>query len=211
MTAGHVTVVDHPVVQDRLTLLRRADTPPAHFRQGLRELGQLLAYEALRDLPTRPIRIRTPLQEMDAPHISGDSVCIVSILRAGNGLADGASDLMPAAPVGHIGLKRNEATLKPDRYYLSLPRGIERMRVLLVDPMLATGGSASDAVDQLKDAGVGEIRFLCVLAAPEGVSHFTERHPDVPLLTAAIDRRLNGDGYIEPGLGDAGDRLYGTL
>lgn len=210
MAAG-VTIVEHPVVQHKLTLLRRADTPPPHFRQILRELGQLLTFEALRDLPLKSMRIETPLEVMDAPHIGADAVSIVSVLRAGNGLADGASDLLPAASVGHIGLRRNERTLSPERYYLSLPKGIGRGLALLVDPMLATGGSASDAIAQLKDAGARNIRFVCVLAAPEGIERLTQSHPDVPVFTAAIDRRLNENGYIEPGLGDAGDRLYGTV
>ncbi|ANK82265.1 MAG: uracil phosphoribosyltransferase [Rhizobiales bacterium NRL2] len=211
MTAAGVTVVEHPVAQHKLTLLRRAATPPSQFRRTLRELGALLAYEALRDLPVAAVRIETPVAEMDASEIAQGTLAVVSILRAGNGLADGVSDLLPDVPVGHIGLRRNETTLKPERYYLNLPRGIGRARVLLVDPMLATGGSAADAIDQLRAAGVRELRFVCVLAAPEGLAHMAERHPDVPVVTAAIDNRLNEVGYIVPGLGDAGDRLYGTV
>jgi len=208
--SDHLTIVTHPLVQHKLTLMRKADTPTAQFRQLLREISQLLAYEVTRDLSMTSERIETPLVEMDAPVLAGPKLALVSILRAGNGLLDGMLDLIPSARVGFIGLYRDEATLKPVEYYAKLPAGLERRRTIVVDPMLATGNSSAAAVSMLKSKGARDIRFLCLLAAPEGVARMAEAHPDVPVTTAALDERLNDKGYILPGLGDAGDRMFGT-
>jgi len=205
-----VTLVDHPLVQHKLSLMRRKETSTGAFRQLLREISLLLAYEVTRDLPMTRRRIETPMAEMDAPAIEGKKLALVSILRAGNGLLDGILELIPSARVGFIGLYRDHATLQPVQYYLKVPAQLEDRIVIVVDPMLATGNSASAAVDLLKKAGAANIRFLCLLAAPEGLRHLREAHPDVPIVTAAIDSHLNEQGYIVPGLGDAGDRMYGT-
>jgi uracil phosphoribosyltransferase len=206
----HVTVVTHPLVQHKLTLMREKDTSTASFRQLLREISLLLAYEVTRDLPMTTKRIETPLCEMDAPMIEGKKLALVSILRAGNGLLDGILELIPAARVGFIGLYRDHATLQPVQYYFKVPTQLEDRIVIVVDPMLATGNSSVAAVDLLKKAGATNIRFLCLLAAPEGVARMKEAHPDVPIVTAAVDSHLNEHGYIVPGLGDAGDRMFGT-
>jgi len=205
-----VTVVSHPLVQHKLTLMRRKETPSSEFRQLLREIALLLAYEVTRDLPLIMRPIETPLAEMDAPTIAGKKICIVSILRAGNGILDGILDLIPSARVGHIGLYRDPETLQAVEYYFKVPHDIADRPVVVVDPMLATGHSATAAVSRLKDRGAQNLRFVCLLAAPEGVEALSEAHPDVPIFTAAIDSHLNDHGYIVPGLGDAGDRIYGT-
>lgn len=205
-----LTVVDHPLVQHKLTLLREKNTPPAMFRLLLRELSHLLAYELLRDLPLTTTTIETPITTMEAPVIKGKKLCFVSILRAGNGLLDGMLDLVPLARVGHIGLYRDPETLTAVEYYLKLPDDIGERLVVAVDPMLATANSAVAAVGQLKAAGATQTRLACVLAAPEGIERFHQAHPDVHLFTGAVDERLNEHGYIVPGLGDAGDRMYGT-
>lgn len=207
---GNVTVVDHPLVQHKLTLMRERGTPSAVFRQLLREISLLLAYEVLRDLKTNLITIETPLAEMEAPVLKGKKLCIVSILRAGTGLLDGMLDLVPSARVGHIGLYRDPETLQPVEYYLKLPEAMEDRAVIVVDPMLATGNSAVAAVQRLKEHGARTIKFACLLAAPEGIKALHEAHPDVSIFTAAIDSHLNDHGYIVPGLGDAGDRMFGT-
>ncbi len=206
----HLTVVRHPLVQHKLTLMRDKDTPTAVFRQLLREISQLLAFEITRELPMTTRRIETPLCEMEAPVLKGPKLALVSILRAGNGLLDGVLELIPSARVGFVGLYRDEATLKPVQYYCKLPKELENRLVIAVDPMLATGNSSAAAVDLIKAAGATDIRFLCLLAAPEGVARMKEAHPDVPIVTAALDERLNEKGYIVPGLGDAGDRMFGT-
>ena len=206
----HLTVVDHPLVQHKLTIMRDKDTPTAVFRQLLREIGQLLAYEVTRDLPMTIKTIETPMQRMEAPTLAGKKLALVSILRAGNGLLDGVLELIPSARVGFIGLYRDEKTLQPVQYYFKVPEALEDRLVITVDPMLATGNSSVAAVDLLKQARATNIRFLCLLAAPEGLARMKEAHPDVPILTAAVDERLNDVGYIVPGLGDAGDRMYGT-
>ncbi len=206
----NVTVPDHPLLRHKLTLLRDRTTPTSLFRQLVREISLLLAYEVTRDLALEPIDIETPLETMRAEHLSGKKLCIVSILRAGNGILEGMLDLVPSARVGHIGLYRDPATLRPVQYYLKLPSDIGERLVILVDPMLATGHSAVAAVSRLKQAGVTAMKFVCLLAAPEGIATFTQAHPDVPMFAAAIDRELDEHGYIRPGLGDAGDRLYGT-
>lgn len=205
-----LTVVDHPLVQHKLSLLRDKETSSAVFRQLLRELSHLLAYEVLRDLPLTTKPIETPVAPMDAPVIKGKKLCFVSILRAGNGLLDGMLELVPLARVGHIGLYRDPETLTAVEYYLKLPEKIDERLVIAVDPMLATANSAIAAISQLKAAGATNIKFVCVLAAPEGVERFSMAHPDVPIFTAAVDEKLNDHSYIVPGLGDAGDRMYGT-
>ncbi len=206
----HLTHVDHPLVQHKLTLMRQTDTSTAVFRQLLREISQLLAYEVTRGLPMTTKRIDTPLEPMDAPVIDGKKLALVSILRAGNGLLDGVLELIPSARVGFVGLYRDEETLKPVQYYFKVPPELEDRLVIAVDPMLATGNSSVAAIDLLKEAGAKNIRFLCLLAAPEGIARMQEAHPDVPIVTAAIDSHLNENGFIVPGLGDAGDRMFGT-
>jgi uracil phosphoribosyltransferase len=205
-----IVLVDHPLVQHKLTLMRDQTTSTALFRQLAREVSLLLGYEVLRDLMLETRRIETPLEPMDAPIISGKKLCFVSILRAGNGILNGLLDLVPSARVGHIGLYRDPATLQPVEYYLKLPEDVQERLAIVVDPMLATGHSAAAAVSRLKHSGVTRIKFVCLLAAPEGIQAFATAHPDVPIFTAAIDRELDSHGYIRPGLGDAGDRLYGT-
>lgn len=206
----HLTVVTHPLVQHKLSLMREKDTSTASFRKLLREISLLLAYEVTRELPMTTRRIETPLEEMDAPAIEGKKLALVSILRAGNGLLDGILELIPAARVGFVGLYRNPETLQPVQYYCKLPDHMEDRISIVVDPMLATGNSSAAAVDLLKKAGAKQIRFLCLLAAPEGIARMKEAHPDVPIVTAAVDSHLNDHGYIVPGLGDAGDRMFGT-
>ena len=207
---GSVTVVDHPLIQHKLTLMRERDTPSAVFRQLLREISTLLAYEVLRDLETIAVTIETPMAEMEAPMLKGKKLCFVSILRAGNGLLDGMLDLVPSARVGHVGLYRDPETLAAIEYYLKLPDGIGDRKVIAVDPMVATGNSAVAAVRRLKENGARTIKLVCLLAVPEGIATFQAAHPDVPIFTAAVDSHLNDHGYIVPGLGDAGDRMYGT-
>ncbi|MTJ05799.1 MAG: uracil phosphoribosyltransferase [Sediminimonas qiaohouensis] len=206
----HLTVVTHPLIQHKLSHMRDKSTPSGQFRQLLREISQLLAYEITRELPMTTKKIDTPMETMDAPVLEGRKLALVSILRAGNGLLDGMLELMPGARVGFVGLYRDEETLKPVQYYCKLPDQLGERLVIAVDPMLATGNSSAAAIDLLKQAGATNIRFLCLLAAPEGVARMKEAHPDVPIVTAALDRQLNEKGYIMPGLGDAGDRMFGT-
>ncbi len=207
---GDVTVVDHPLVQHKLTELRRKETESPVFRRTLREISFLLAYEATRDLGLTTTAIETPLAALDAPTLAEEWPVLVSILRAGNALLDGMMELMPEAPVGHIGLYREPETLVAVEYYCKLPEPLAGRRVVVVDPMLATGNSAVAAVDRIKDNGGSDIRFVSVLAAPEGVDHLSASHPDIDIYTAAVDARLDEHGYIVPGLGDAGDRIFGT-
>lgn len=209
-TNATIEVVNHPLVQHKLTLIRDIKTDYALFRSGLREISQLLAYEVCRDLEPEKVEINTPLESMSGTRVDGGKLCLVSILRAGNGLLDGMLDLMPTAGVGHIGLYRDSNTHVPVEYYIKLPEQLEERLCIVVDPMLATGGSATAAVQRLKQAGAKRIKFVCVVAAPEGVEVFTKAHPDVPIITASIDRELDDQAYIRPGLGDAGDRMYGT-
>lgn len=203
-------VVDHPLVQHKLTLMRMRETPVAEFRRLVREVALLIGYEITRDLPLTTTDIDTPLMPMRAPLLAGKKICLVSILRAGNGLLDGMLDLMPSARVGHIGLYRDPATLQPVEYYYKVPQDIAERPVIIVDPMLATANSAVAAVSRVKADGVADIKLACLLAAPEGVRRMQDAHPDVTVFTAAIDQGLNDHGYILPGLGDAGDRIYGT-
>jgi uracil phosphoribosyltransferase len=209
MTAP-VHVITHPLIQHKLTLMRRKETPTAEFRRLLREISLLLAYEVTRDLPLTTERIETPVAPMEAPVLSGKKICVVSILRAGNGILDGILDLIPSARVGHIGLYRDPTTLEPIEYYLKVPHDIAARPTIVVDPMLATGHSAVAACQRLKDVGCRQVRMVCLLSAPEGIATFQAAHDDVPIFTAAIDERLNDHAYIVPGLGDAGDRLFGT-
>jgi uracil phosphoribosyltransferase len=205
-----VTVVDHPLVQHKLTIMRNKETSTASFRRLLREISLLLCYEVTRDLELTTTQIETPLQPMEAPTLEGKKLVFASVLRAGNGLLEGMLDLVPAARVAHIGLYRDHDTLEAVEYYFKAPQDLANRLVIVVDPMLATANSAIAAVDRLKRRGATNLRFLCLLAAPEGVKRFTSAHPDVPVVTAAIDSHLNEKGYIVPGLGDAGDRMYGT-
>lgn len=206
----HLTIIDHPLVQHKLSLMRRKETPSATFRQLLWETSMLLAYEVTRDLPLTTISLDTPLCRMQAPVIDGKKLALVSILRAGNGLLDGLLEVIPAARVGFVGLYRDEETLEPVEYYLKVPPQLDQRLVIAVDPMLATGNSSVAAIERLKREGANDLRMLCLLAAPEGVERMKEAHPDVPIFTAALDEKLNECGYIVPGLGDAGDRMFGT-
>ena len=209
--ASSVTVIGHPLIQHKLTLMRRAETSTAKFRSLMTEISMLLAYEVTRDLPLRYEAIKTPLCAMNAPVLASDKkLVIVSIMRAGQGILDGMLELMPSARVGHIGLYREPTTLEPVEYYFKVPHDIEERDMLVVDPMVATGNSAAAAVQRLKETNPRSLKLVCLLAAPEGISNFHEQHPDVPIFTAAIDERLDEQGYIVPGLGDAGDRLFGT-
>ena len=206
----NVTVVDHPLVQHKLSLMRRKETPTALFRQLIREVTLLLGYEVTRDLPLANERIETPLTEMDAPMLTGKKLVFISVLRAGNGLLEGMLDLVPSARVGHVGLYRDPETLVAVEYYFKVPEELDERKVIVVDPMLATANSSIAAVQRIKEAGAIDIKFVCLLAAPEGIEAFQEAHPDVPIITASIDDGLNDHAYIMPGLGDAGDRIYGT-
>jgi len=206
----HLTVVDHPLVQHKLSIMRDKNTSTASFRRLLHEISQLLAYEITREMDMTTRTIETPMETMDAPVLAGKKMALISILRAGNGLLDGVLELIPAARVGFVGLYRDEETLEPVQYYFKVPENLEDRIVIAVDPMLATGNSSAAAIDLLKQAGATNIRFMCLLAAPEGVARMKEAHPDVPIVTAALDRCLNEKGYIMPGLGDAGDRMFGT-
>ena len=205
-----VTVIDHPLVQHKLTIMRKKETSTAGFRRLLREISTLLCYEVTRDLELTYEDIETPLQPMKAPILEGKKLVFASILRAGNGLLEGMLDLVPSARVSHIGVYRDHETLKPVEYFFKAPDDIDERLVIVVDPMLATGNSAIAAIDKLKERNARNIRFLCLLAAPEGIENFHSVHPDVPVYTASIDSHLNDKGYIVPGLGDAGDRMYGT-
>ncbi len=205
-----VTVVDHPLVQHKLTIMRNKETSTAGFRRLLREISLLLCYEVTRNLELTTMKIETPMEEMDAPILEGKKLVFASVLRAGNGLLEGLLDLVPAARVAHIGLYRDHDTLEAVEYFFKAPSDLADRLVIVVDPMLATANSAIAAIDKIKSRGATNIRFLCLLAAPEGIERFTKAHPDVPIFTASIDRELNEKGYIVPGLGDAGDRMYGT-
>ena len=210
MDQPHLTIVDHPLVQHKLTLMRDKTTSTNSFRRLLREISHLLAYEATRNMAMTTSRIETPICEMDAPVIDGKKLALISILRAGNGLLDGVLELIPAARVGFVGLFRDHDTLQPVQYYYKVPAELDQRLVIALDPMLATGNSSAKAIDLLKASGAKEIRFMCLLAAPEGIARMKEAHPDVPIITAAVDEKLNELGYIVPGLGDAGDRMFGT-
>ncbi len=205
-----VTLIEHPLIQHKLTLMRQKETSTAKFRKLLEEVSMLLAYEVTRDLPLEKVSIETPFATMDAPMLSGKKVVLISIMRAGQGILDGMLKLMPSARIGHIGLYRDPRTLSPVEYYFKVPNDVNQREMLVVDPMLATGNSAIAAVYRLKETQPQSIKFVCLLAAPEGIANFHEEHPDVPIFTAAIDDKLDEHGYILPGLGDAGDRMFGT-
>ena len=205
-----LTVVDHPLVQHKLTIMRNRETSTASFRRLLREISLLLAYEVTRELDLADVEIETPVARMKAPMLEGKKLALISILRAGNGLLDGILELIPAARVGFVGLYRDPETLQPVQYYCKVPAQLDMRMTIVVDPMLATGNSSVAALDLLKEKGARNLRFLCLLAAPEGIARMQEAHPEVPIYTAAVDQRLNEHGYIVPGLGDAGDRMFGT-
>jgi uracil phosphoribosyltransferase len=208
---NQVTLIEHPLIQHKLTLMRKAETSTTKFRSLLKEVSLLLAYEVTRDLPLKYEPIKTPLAPMNAPMLAPDKkLVLVSVMRAGQGILDGMLELIPSARVGHIGLYRDPKTLIAVEYYFKVPHDVDKRDMLVVDPMLATGNSAVAAVERLKSTNPLSIKFVCLLAAPEGIEHFCEAHPDVPLYTAAIDDHLDEHGYIIPGLGDAGDRLFGT-
>ncbi len=206
----NVTVVEHPLIMHKLSLMRQNNTHSSLFRQLTKEIAMLLGYEVTRDLPTEEQTIETPLEPMKASFLSGRKLCVVSILRAGNGLLDGMLSLMPAVRVGHIGLYRDPQTLVAIEYYCKVPSDLDQRSTIVVDPMLATANTAVAAIDRLKQRGSKQIVFVCLLAAPEGVKALNDAHPDVKIYTGAVDRQLNSHGYILPGLGDAGDRIYGT-
>jgi uracil phosphoribosyltransferase len=210
MPDNQVIVIDHPLVQHKLTMMRSKETNTNDFRNLIREISTLMGYEILRDLPMEEVEIETPLEKMKSKVLAGKKLCIVPILRAGTGFLDGLLQLTPLARVGHIGLYRDPETLVPVEYYLKLPDDMPSRRVIVVDPMLATGNSAVAAVERVKDSEATDVKFMCLIAAPEGIKTFHEAHPDVPIYTAAIDRQLNDHGYILPGIGDAGDRIFGT-
>ena len=203
-------LIDHPMIQHKLTIMRKKETGSKDFRELLNEISLLMGYEITRDLPLDEIQIETPIQEMVAHKVAGRKLAIVPILRAGLGMVDGLLTLVPVAKVGHIGLYRNEETHEPVVYYCKLPFDIQDRMVIVTDPMLATGGSASDAITMLKEKGCTNIRLMCLVSAPEGIKRVQTEHPDVDIYTAAIDDHLNSDAYIVPGLGDAGDRIFGT-
>ena len=205
-----VTIVDHPLVQHKLTLMRKKDTSTKSFRELLTEIGGLLCYEVTRDLPLKMVEIETPLTAMSSPELAGKKLVFAPILRSGMGMLEGMLHLAPAARIAHVGLYRDPATLECVEYYFKAPTDLADRLVVVVDPMLATGNTAIAAVDRLKEAGAQQIRMACLLAAPEGISKFHGHHPEVKIWTAAVDERLNDHGYILPGLGDAGDRMYGT-
>lgn len=206
----NLTVLDHPLIQHKLAILRDRATATKNFRQLVGEIAMLMTYEVTRNLPTEPVDVETPLERMTARRVGGKKLALVPILRAGLGMVDGILQLIPSARVGHIGLYRDHTTLKPVSYYFKVPAAEADRDFLILDPMLATGGSAVAAVSTLKATGASRIRFLCLVAAPEGVRTMGDAHPDVPVYAAALDRQLNDVGYILPGLGDAGDRLFGT-
>ena len=207
---SNVHLIEHPLVQHKLTLMRRKDASTNTFRTLLNELSSLLAYEVTRDMPLQDVEVQTPLETMTGKVIDGKKLVFVSILRAGNGILEGMLNVVPGARVGHVGLYRDPDTLAPVEYYFKMPQEMEERDIVIVDPMLATGNSAIAAVSRLKQLKPKSIKFVCLLTCPEGVAALQKAHPDVPIYTAAIDRQLNADGYILPGLGDAGDRIFGT-
>ena len=207
---GQVHVIGHPLVQHKLTIMRMVETSTSKFRALLREISMLLAYEVCRDMPLGTIEIQTPIAKTTGPVLDGKKIVLISIMRAGSGILDGMLEILPSARVGHIGLYRDPKTLMAVEYYFRVPEAMADRECIVVDPMLATGNSAVAAVDRIKETGPRSIKFVCLLTCPEGIEAFHAHHPDVPIFTASIDERLNEKGYIVPGLGDAGDRLYGT-
>ncbi|HAT53663.1 MAG TPA: uracil phosphoribosyltransferase [Lactobacillus sp.] len=207
---GKFEVLDHPLIQHKLTIIRNRDTGTKVFREVVNEISTLMAYEVSRDMPLEDVEVTTPIEKTVKKQLTGKKVAIVPIIRAGLGMVDGFLNLIPAAKVGHIGMYRDEKTLKPVEYFVKMPADIDQRQIFVVDPMLATGGSAIMAIDALKHRGAHNFKFMCLVAAPEGVKALQKAHPDVDIYTAALDEKLNKDGYIMPGLGDAGDRLFGT-
>ncbi len=207
----NVILLDHPLLKHKISILRKKETPVSQFRQLVKEIAVMEGYEALKDVKTSLVEIETPIEKTKQPMVEGDNLCFVPILRAGLGMVDGFTELVPTARVGHIGLYRDEVTHEPHEYYCKLPENLESKQVYLIDPMLATGGSGIDAVKLLKQHGAKNLHFVCIIAAPEGVKAFCEANPDIPLYVGALDRQLNENAYICPGLGDAGDRIFGTL
>ena len=205
-----VMIMDHPLIQHKIGIIRRQETGSKDFRQLISEIAMLMCYEATRDLKLTDVEIETPISKMTAKELAGKKLAVVPILRAGLGMVDGMLAMIPAAKVGHIGLYRNEETLEPVEYYCKLPKDCAEREVFVVDPMLATGGSATAAITMLKNKGVKKIRFMCIVAAPQGIERMQKEHPDVDLYVGALDDHLNENGYIVPGLGDAGDRIFGT-
>lgn len=206
----NVTLLNHPLLKHKISILRDEKTPTSEFRQVVKEIAMMEGYEALKDVETKEVLIKTPIEETKQPVVEGKKLCFVPILRAGMGMVDGFTALVPTARVGHIGLYRDEVTHEPHEYYCKLPNNLEEKQIYVLDPMLATGGSAIDAVKLLKHHGAKHLHFVCIIAAPEGVKAFCEAYPDIPLTVGALDRQLNENAYICPGLGDAGDRIFGT-
>jgi uracil phosphoribosyltransferase len=207
----NVTVLNHPLLKHKISILRNKETPTSEFRQVVKEIAVMEGYEALRDIKTIQVEMETPIEKTSQPMVEGSKLCFVPILRAGMGMVDGMTELIPTAHVGHIGLYRDEVTHEPHEYYCKLPHDMEDMNVYILDPMLATGGSGIDAVKLLRKHGAKNLHFICIIAAPEGIKAFCEANPDIPLYIGAVDRELNKDAYICPGLGDAGDRIFGTV
>ena len=207
----NVKVLDHPLLRHKIAILRDKDTPTSAFRQVVKEIAVMEGYEALRNVQTKDVEIQTPIEKTVQPMVEGSKLCFVPILRAGMGMVDGLTELVPTARVGHIGLYRDEVTHEPHEYYCKLPNGLEDLEIYVIDPMLATGGSANDAIKLLKQHGAKNLHFICIIAAPEGIEAFCEANPDIPLVVGALDRQLNENAYICPGLGDAGDRIFGTV
>ena len=206
----NVTLLNHPLLKHKISILRDEKTPTSEFRQVVKEIAMMEGYEALKDVETKEVLIKTPIEETKQPVVEGKKLCFVPILRAGMGMVDGFTALVPTARVGHIGLYRDEVTHEPHEYYCKLPNNLEEKQIYVLDPMLATGGSAIDAIKLLKQHGAKHLHFVCIIAAPEGVKAFCEAYPDIPLTVGALDRQLNENAYICPGLGDAGDRIFGT-
>lgn len=207
----NVTLLDHPLLRHKISILRDKNTPTSQFRQIVKEVAVMEGYEALKDVKTHLVEIETPIEKTKQPMVEGSHLCFVPILRAGMGMVDGMTELVPTAKVGHIGLYRDEVTHEPHEYYCKLPDHLDQKEVYVLDPMLATGGSSIDAIKLLKQHGAKHLHFICIIAAPEGVKAFCEANPDIPLYIGALDRQLNKNAYICPGLGDAGDRIFGTV
>ena len=207
----NVTVLEHPLITHKISILRDKNTPTSEFRQLVKEIAIMEGYEALRNVPTKDVEIETPIEKTTVKMVRGSKLCFVPILRAGMGMVDGLTELIPTARVGHIGLYRDEVTHEPHEYYCKLPNDLENLEIYVIDPMLATGGSAIDAIRLLKEHGAKNLHFICIIAAPEGIKAFCEANPDIPLTVGALDRQLNENDYICPGLGDAGDRIFGTV
>ena len=207
----NVVLLDHPLLKHKISTLRKIETPTSEFRQLVKEIAVMEGYEALKSVKTKMVEIQTPIEKTSQPMVEGSDLCFVPILRAGLGMVDGFTELVPTARVGHIGLYRDEVTHEPHEYYCKLPENLDKKQVFLIDPMLATGGSSIDAVKLLKQHCAKNLSFVCIIAAPEGVKAFCEANPDIPLYVGCLDRQLNENAYICPGLGDAGDRIFGTL